>query len=115
LKQDKSLGKFCQHTRSARRGKGTRSITDNRIKALDELGFEWGDKKKTFDERLEDLQAFKEKHGHVRVTEKHDKSLAMFCRDMRSARRGTRKGKVITEDIIKRLDELGFYWGDKKA
>ena len=40
-----SLAVFCKDTRSARRGKGTGSITDNRIKALDELGFDWGDKK----------------------------------------------------------------------
>jgi len=93
LKQDKSLGKFCATMRTARRGKGTgRVINEDRIKALDELGFTWADKDKTktksFEKRIEELKAFKEKHGHVHVTFKHDKSLASFCADIRCARRG---------------------------
>ena len=64
---------------------------------------------KSFDERLEALKVFREKHGHVRVTVKHDKSLGWFCTNMRSAGRG--KGNMtITEDRIKALNELGFEW-----
>jgi hypothetical protein len=33
----------------------------------------------SFEERIEELQAFKEEHGHVRVIVKHDKSLYGFC------------------------------------
>jgi len=64
---------------------------------------------------IEELKAFKKKHGHVRVTGKHDKGLASFCLVMRSARRGTRTRTVINEDRVKALDELGFYWGLKNA
>jgi len=111
MKHDKSLGKFCASMRSARCGTGaTMAITEDRIKALDELGFNWGNKKKSFEERIEDLKAFKAKHGHVRVTLKQDKSLANFCDDIRCARRGTAKRRVITEDRSKALDELGFKW-----
>ena len=47
-KQDKSLAKFCDNMKSARRRtrKGT-VINDDRIKALDELGFDWGQQKTT--------------------------------------------------------------------
>jgi len=74
---------------------------------LDELGFDWGRKTKAklFEERLEELKAFKATHGHVRVTVKHDNSLAKFCTTMRCARRGNGKGHVINEDRIKALDE----------
>ena len=48
-----------------------------------------GGKKKSFEERIEELAAFKEKHGHVRVVVKHDKSLAKFCVNMRSDRKWT--------------------------
>jgi len=117
VNHDKSLGQFCKNMRCARRGKGRRTmtITEDRVKALDELGFDWGDttKASSVEERIEELKAFKEKHGHVHVTVKHDKSLGMFCKNMRSARRGTKKGAVITEDRIKALDELGFDWGGK--
>ena len=85
MKQDKkSLHSFCKNMRCARRGTGRMSITEDRIKALDELGFDWGDKNKSFEERIEELKAFKAKHGHVRVsTVKQDKSLGKFCANMR--------------------------------
>ena len=64
---------------------------------------------KSFEERIEDLQSFKEKHGHVRVTVTHDKSLGAFCKNMRTARHETGTSRTaITEDRIKALDELGF-------
>ena len=65
-KHDKGLASFCSNTRSARRGTGASVINEDRIKALNELGFAWGgDKTKPFEERIEELKAFKEKHGHV--------------------------------------------------
>jgi len=119
LKQDKSLAAFCFHMRYARRccratgNSRTMTINEDRIKALDDLGFEWEDitKTKSFEERLEDLNAFKEKHGNVRVTKRQDKSLGAFCRDMKAARRTGKGTVVMNEDRIKALDELGFEWG----
>ena len=110
VKHDKSLYGFCANVRTARRGRSSRPIAEDRIKALDELGFTWEDTNKSFEERIEELEALKEKHGHVRATLKHDKSLHGFCAKVRSARRGTGAPKVFTEDQIKALDELGFAW-----
>jgi len=93
------------------------TMTDDRMKAFVELGFAGGGggksksgfKTSSFEERVEELKSFKKKHGHARVTLKHDNSLAKFCTHMRAARRG--KGTMtITHDIIKALDELGFEW-----
>jgi len=42
------------------------------------LGFEWTLKKqidKSFEQRIENLRAYKEKHGHVNVKKREDKSL----------------------------------------
>jgi len=113
-KHDKSLARFCINMRAARRGTNTGRtvINEVRINALDELGFAW-DKKNSFEERIEEMQAFKEKHGHVRVTGKHDKRLHDFCVNMRYARRNPGTGMTITEDRINALDELGFEWGGK--
>jgi len=107
-KHDESLSTFCTNMRCARRTGTTMIITEDRIKALDELGFDWGEKNTAFEERIEELKTFKAKHGHVRVTMKQDKSLGRFCKTMRADRRGTRTGKFITEDRSKALDELGF-------
>ena len=84
---------------------------EDRIKALDELGLEWDVKYTWFEKRIEELNAFKSKHGHVRVTLKQDKSLGTFCNDIRSARGRNGTGHLINDDLIKALDELGFEWG----
>jgi len=116
-KHDKSLYGFCSNTRCARHGTRTGDvITEDRIKALDELGFTWEDKRrpvwrdknKSFEGRIEELKAFKEKHGHVRVTGKEDQNIASFCGNIISAHRNPGTGMTITEDRIKALDELGF-------
>jgi len=114
-KQDKSLHGFCEKMRCTRRGsRTTMALTEVRIKVLDDLGFDWRGKKKSFEERIEELKAFEEKHGNGRVTVKLDKSLYGFCRAMRTARRGKGSAKTLfTEDRIKALDELGFDWEDK--
>jgi len=117
-KHDKSLGSFCREMRCARRARGNgrrKVMTEDRIKALDELGFDWGDKKKSFEERIEELKAFKAKHGHVHVTLKHGKSLYGFCNHVRCAHRGKGTSMTITEDRIKALDELGFDWEVKNS
>jgi len=113
VKHAKSLGGFYTYMRSARHGtrKGTVVVNADRIKALDELGFDWEIKNASFKDRIEDLKAFKAKHGHVRVTVKQDKSLSTFCSNMRSA---LRTGTMI-EDRIKLLGELGFTWGTRAS
>ena len=47
---------------------------------------EQGVKRKLFDQRVADLQAYKEKHGHANVKKSDDKSLYDFCKHMRRAR-----------------------------
>ena len=42
-------------------------------------------KNKTFDERMEDLTRFKETHGHANVSIPEDKSLAIYCAQVRHA------------------------------
>ena len=116
-KVDKNLAAFCSNMRKARRNLGTSSggsISEDRIRALDDLGFQWDAKQytktKSFEERIEQLEAFKEARGHVRVTDKVDKNLATFCRNMRQAHRNPGTGIKISEERIKALDDLGFEW-----
>jgi hypothetical protein len=69
-------------------------------------------KYKTFDDRMEDLKLFKEKHGHVNVSIPVDKSLAQFCVQTRYTHNnpGKCKRKKLTIENIARLDALGFNW-----
>jgi hypothetical protein len=64
------------------------------------------------DERIDDLDEYKQKHGHLSVKKHEDNNLHHFCADVRHSLKqvekdGTRK---LTEERIKRLADLGFEW-----
>ena len=114
-KHDRGLSLFCSDVRSAHRPESKKKLTEERTKALDDIGFEWNPPKTvqptSFEARLEQLKSFKEQHGHLRVTEKLDKKLAAYCNNLRQARRKPEAGiMIITEDRIKALEDLGFEW-----
>ena len=95
--------------------KSDRNLIDDRIASLDALGFDWSVSErqavKSFEQRIENLQAYKEKHGHVNVKEGEDKSLYNWLGDVRRARKHPEKSdRFITDDRIASLDALGFEW-----
>ena len=113
--EDKSLYQFCADMRQARNNpeKSTTLINEERIASLDALGFEWNMNidRKSFQQRMDDLRAYKEEHGHVNVKGSDDKSLYGFCSNMRQARKHPEKsGMLIIDDRITSLDALGFDW-----
>ena len=66
---------------------------------------------KSFEQRIADLKAYKEKNGHIKVKRSEDKSLYDFCRDMRQARNNPEKSnRALTDDRVASLDALGFDW-----
>jgi len=94
-------------------------LTVARINELDEPGFEWNEKEqptnmRLFEQRIDQLKAFKELHGHLRITDALDKNLASYCGRMRQARlKPNSGGLTITEEKIMALDELGFEWNEQ--
>eukprot|EP00581_Thalassiosira_minuscula_P011088 CAMPEP_0183717904 /NCGR_PEP_ID=MMETSP0737-20130205/11334_1 /TAXON_ID=385413 /ORGANISM="Thalassiosira miniscula, Strain CCMP1093" /LENGTH=1299 /DNA_ID=CAMNT_0025947381 /DNA_START=283 /DNA_END=4182 /DNA_ORIENTATION=+ len=116
--EDKKLSQFCANVRHAYKypGKTSMRITEHRKKILLAIGFEFEPSTqyvtKSFSERMEDLKAFKEKHGHTNPSKKDDKHLAHFCYSMRNAKKNIGKTGVmkLTEDRLKALDEIGFEW-----
>ena len=115
---DKSIYRWCRNIRSARRkpGKGTMKLTQERIAALDAIGFDWRsetthtrEKGISFIDRVEALRHYKEKTGHLNVTIEDNKSLYFWCTHIRCARRGTGTMKL-TADGIASLDAIGFDW-----
>ena len=115
-KEDKSLCGFCNKMRYARKHpEKSTTLTDDRIASLDALGFEWSVVEResitSFAQRIADLRAYKEKHGHIKVSQKEDKSLFGFCTNMRYARKHPEKSTMtLTDDRIANLDALGFEW-----
>ena len=104
--------KDCHEIRKKSKGK---QLTNERIAAFDAIGFIWTSKThvtRSFDERINDLKEYKQKHGHVNVNTHEDSSLYQFCADVRHSLKqfekdGTRK---LTEERMARLDALGFEW-----
>ena len=68
-------------------------------------------KKSPFEKRMDELRAYKKKHGHVNVKHKDVKSLYQFCIQMKYARNNPEKSNtVLTDDRITSLNALGFDW-----
>ena len=113
---DKILYGFCKNFRYARNNpeKSRIALTENRIASLDALGFVWtviDRETKSFAQRIEDLRAYKEEHGHVNVRKSDNKSLYTFCINVRHARKHPEKSeRALTDDRIASLDALGFEW-----
>ena len=120
---DKALAAFCSRVRCTRKKVGNdMTLTDATIAEFDSLGFDWTCMdyiKKTFDQRIADLEEYKRTHGHVNVTPTEDFSLGHFCLNIRYARKVTIKaggvGKAkgvrkVTDERVAWLDALGFQW-----
>lgn len=69
----------------------------------------------TFETRLKQLKDFKEKHGHLEVTRSLDEELYDYCQNLRklSYNPKSTNNMIVTGEIVKKLDELGFDWEQK--
>mmetsp|Transcript_38311 Transcript_38311/g.86207 ORF Transcript_38311/g.86207 Transcript_38311/m.86207 type:complete len:111 (-) Transcript_38311:121-453(-) len=66
-KRHGQLGTWVHHQRQARK-KG--KLSDERIRKLDDLGFDWGTNlgpQRSWDERLEELNKYMDEHGNCDV------------------------------------------------
>lgn len=125
-----SLGSWCHNMRVAHRTSQKQddpdipSMSQEKIDALDAIGFDWDMKEprqmKSFEERIEDLKEFKETHGHTRVPTGYAKnpSLAYWCNNVRNAFKMKNTGKkqyiALTQDRMDALDEIGFDFGKRQ-
>ncbi len=125
-----SLGAFVnrQRTEYRKMQQGAQSsLTEERIKSLDELGFKWQMRvsRTPWEQRLKELREFKEVHGHCNVpsTWSENQPLAywvfkqrgqyrMFKQGLKSGNRNSRCN--MTADRIAQLDILGFEWAPSR-
>jgi hypothetical protein len=92
--EDASLGRWCESVRVSYKNnqKPKMKLSDERIRRLSDAGFKWCLQKreltsnKTFDDRFNDLMAFKAKYGHCNVsTCGEDASLGRWCSVLRGS------------------------------
>jgi len=89
------------------------SMTDGRLKALDDLEFVWSIDV-PWEERFEELVSFKNKYGHCKVPRNYgvNPELGRWVHAQRTAYKKFRDNKrcKITQERIDKLDALGFIW-----
>merc|ERR1711935_841957 len=90
-------------------------LTDERIAALNNLGFDWVVVKHTvWEMRLEELQEFHQTYGHCRVPSKYpqNESLGNWVKKMRTEFKKRKEGQQssMTDERIAALNNLGFLW-----
>ncbi len=112
------LGRWCSTMRQIKAGTYKQftnpefKLTKKRMKVLEDMGFRWSSTK-TFEEYFQELQAFKERHGHCRVPKeyKENKALGSWCARLRLMKSGIHPNtgsSQLTPERVKRLEDLGF-------
>ena len=120
-KKNKSLGYWCDQLRMSMAGTSRPlvtpefKLTQERIEKLTQIGFKWK-LRKTYDDHMQDLQKFKDEHGHCEVPKKYPRNqvLANWCdarrRDYSSLKRGKKSHGRLPPDLIEKLNKMGFKW-----
>ena len=99
--ENPQLGRWSEYQRhSHRRGK----LNEYRQRRLETLGFEWDSWEAMFGTLLQ----FKQQHGHCGVT--HTSSRSMILAAWITKQRSAQLRGQLNEDLVRRLDEIGFIW-----
>jgi len=99
---------------------GKRStITDERVRALDEAGFVWDSHKAVWSERLEELKEFKKRYKHCNVPSRYkpNHQLAIWVKRQRRQWKNKvdRLPNCMTDERQRALEAIGFVWDMKKG
>jgi hypothetical protein len=82
------------------------ALSEDQIRRLDEIGFDWDPNTTRFEQRYGELVAYKKEYGDCVVPVKwpENPKLGTWSKDLRERRPN------LSEDQIRRLDEIGFVW-----
>jgi superfamily II DNA or RNA helicase len=88
-------------------------LSVERIKRLQEVGFEWDIAAAYWERMFAALAAYKQKHGDCRVPARYkpDQQLATWV----NTQRNTFIRRQLPGDLIKRLEQVGFEWDPQEA
>ena len=84
----------------------------DRIKRLENIGFEWSPIDSQWEEMFIALKVYKDKHGDCNVPQRwaENKQLGRWV----GVQRRNLRNKQLSNDRIKRLEEMGFVWNIRK-
>ena len=106
-----NLGKWVQHRRQEYK-KGT--LSPERIKELEGLGFDWDPSESSYKEAIAALKDYKQLEGHLRVPAKYKYGEFNLGGWVGERRKAYRKG-ILSSERIKELEGLGFDWDPKES
>ncbi len=86
-------------------------LSEERIRRLDEIGFDWDPRESQWEEMFKELLSYKAKHGNINVP--HDPTNELW-RWVRTQRQGRTKDER-SVDRVQRLNELGFDWDPRAS
>ena len=91
------------------------TLTRERIAALEHIGFVWDSHSAAWNERLRELDAFRQQHGHCNVpsSDSHRTQLATWVKCQRRQYKLFCEGNItsnMTLDRIAQLERIGFEW-----
>ena len=96
------------------RGEGKHStMSDNRIEALEMLGFVWNSHEAVWEERRKELEEYRKEFNDCNVPSNYvNRQLAIWIKRQRRQYKFLRNGQpsTMTAYRIHRLEELGFAW-----
>jgi len=118
-KENTSLGIWVNKQRMEQKlrieGKNS-SLNDARLQRLESVGFRWAKRKGqvSWNEKFEELKAYKKKHGncHVPTKYKENSALGRWISTQRAEYKKYCEGEKsnMTADKIRRLESIGFAW-----
>jgi hypothetical protein len=123
--ENSSLGTWCRQLRVSYKKiqnnqKPKTKLSDNQIQRLNDAGFKWSLLKvgSSFDERFNDLMAFKAKYGHCDVSQYgENSSLGTWCGYLRGSYKKIQNNQKphtkLSDNQIQRLKNAGFKWSLK--
>lgn len=93
-----------------------RKLTQDKIEALEQIGMVW-EKPDSWNERFSLAEDYFRSHGDLEIPPQYTVNgiwLSKWLDEQRQIRNGKRKGKSLTDEQIKRLDEIGMRWCKKE-
>jgi len=115
--EDPTLARWVKRQRyqykAMKEGKHS-TMTEERVKALEDIGFVWDSQGTVWRDRLIELMEFKRIHKHCNVPSNHSKnpSLAVWVKCQRRQYKLYKEGRpsTITSQRISALERIGFRW-----
>jgi hypothetical protein len=97
-------------------------LTDERLRALEEIGFIWSSHYANWDEKFQELKEFSLKHGHCNIPSRYSQNrpLSVWVRSQRRQYKlhgrgqGGKPMSHMTEERLHKLVSLGFEFNPRK-